>query len=124
MRRTIAGAVVGMMFVAAVASAQQTPATPDPKLVEAGKKVYETQKCGQCHTIEGKGGNLTKQFPLDGVASKMSEADIRRWMTHPAEMEAKLPSPPKMKMSMRKYNFTPADLDALVAYMLTLKAKK
>jgi mono/diheme cytochrome c family protein len=115
----IAGVVCG-----GVVSAQQTPAAQDPKLVEAGKKLYEAQKCMQCHTIEGKGGTLTKQFPLDGVASKMSADDIRRWLTHPAEMEAKLPSPPKMKMSMRKYSLTPADLDALVAYMLTLKEKK
>jgi mono/diheme cytochrome c family protein len=107
-----------------VASAQQTPAAQDPKLVDAGKKVYDAQKCVQCHTIDGRGGTLTKKYPLDGVASKLPAADIRRWFTHTVEMEEKLPAPPKPKMSSRKYDMTPADLDALVAYMLTLKEKK
>ena len=123
MRYVMAMVMAGLLGGGVVA-AQQTAAAPDPKLVEAGKKLYETQKCIQCHMIEGKGGTLTKQFPLDGVGAKLPAADIRRWLTHPAEMEAKLPTQPKLKMSMRKYVLTPADLDALVAYMLTLKEKK
>jgi mono/diheme cytochrome c family protein len=90
----------------------------DAKQIEAGKKVYETQKCATCHMIAGKGNKL---YPLDGIGSKLSAADIRRWITHPAEMEAKLPKPPTLKMSARKYNLKDADLDALVAYLESLK---
>jgi mono/diheme cytochrome c family protein len=90
----------------------------DAKKIEAGKKVYEAQKCATCHMIAGKGN---KMFPLDGVGSKLSSADIKSWITHPADMEAKLPKPPTMKMSSRKYNLKDADLDALVAYLESLK---
>ena len=121
--KQVLGMVVGALLLGTSISAQQQ-AAPDPKLVDAGRKVYAAQKCVQCHTIEGAGGTLTKQFPLDGVATRLPAADIRRWMTHPAEMEAKLNKPLKLKMSMRKYTFSEPDLDALVAYMLTLKEKK
>lgn len=90
----------------------------DPKLVEAGKKVFDAQKCIMCHQVAGKGN---KMYPLDGVAAKMSEADVRKWLTAPAEMEAKLAQQPKLKMSSRKYNLKPADIDALVAYLKSLK---
>ena len=93
----------------------------DPKVVEAGKKLYDAQKCATCHTIAGKGGSMTKLYPLDGVATKTSTADIRKWMTHPLEMEAKLEKKRTMKMSSKKYAFKDAEVDALVAYMLTLK---
>jgi mono/diheme cytochrome c family protein len=90
----------------------------DAKKIEAGKKVYEAQKCATCHMIAGKGNKL---YPLDGVGTKLSAADIKKWITSPAEMEAKLPKPPTLKMSSRKYNLKDADLDALVAYLESLK---
>ena len=92
----------------------------DPKLVDAGKKLYDANKCSQCHTIAGKGGTLTKLYPLHGVAAK-PVADIKKWLTAPAEMEAKLEKKPTMTMSSKKYAFKDAEVDALVAYMLTLK---
>jgi mono/diheme cytochrome c family protein len=122
MKHVMGIVVAGLLLGVAVPAAQQT--TPDPKLVEAGKKLYTSQKCVQCHMIAGAGGTLTKQYPLDGVGARLPAADIRRWLTHPAEMEAKLGKPLKLKMSMRKYALSEADLDALVAYMLTLKEKK
>ncbi len=85
--------------------------------VERGKAVYAEQKCSMCHAIEGKGN---KQAPLDGVGSKLSAADIRKWITSPKEMEAALPTKPKI--SMKAYpNLKPEDLDALVAYLESLK---
>lgn len=113
--------VAAVMAAWAAGAGLAAQGAPDPKLVEAGKKVYEAQKCVTCHMIEGKGN---KMFPLDGVGTRLPAADLRRWITHPAEMEAKLPKPPTMKMSMRKYVMSEADLDALVAYMVSLKEKK
>lgn len=104
--------MVGVFALGMSVSAQ------DAKKIEAGKKIYETQKCATCHMIAGKGNKL---YPLDGVGSKLSAADIRRWITNTAEMEAKLPKPPTLKMSSRKYALKDADLDALVAYLESLK---
>ena len=92
----------------------------DAKKIEAGKKVYEAQKCATCHMIAGKGN---KMFPLDGVGSKLSSADIKSWITHPADMEAKLEKVPKLKMSSKKYALKDPEVDALTAYMLTLTKK-
>jgi mono/diheme cytochrome c family protein len=86
--------------------------------VAAGLKVYEREKCATCHQIDKKGNS---RFPLDGVASKLTESEIRRWMTETARMEAALPKLPAVRMSAMKYKLKPADLDALVAYLLTLK---
>lgn len=84
--------------------------------VEKGKAVYAANKCQSCHLVDGKGN---KRFPLDGVGAKLSEADIRSWIVSPAEMEARLEKPSKIKM--KAYKLAPADLDALVAYMQSLK---
>jgi mono/diheme cytochrome c family protein len=101
------------MFVLSVSMGAQ-----DAKKIDAGKKVYEAQKCATCHMIAGKGN---KMFPLDGVGAKLSATDIKRWLTHTAEMEAALAKKPAMKMSSKKYELKDADLDALVAYLESLK---
>lgn len=118
MKRLVA--LAGMLAMSGAAVAAQG----DPKLIEQGKKLYDQHKCATCHTIEGKGGTMTKQYPLDGIATKMSVADLKLWFTSPAEMEAKLPQPPKLKMSSKKYAFSDADVAAFMAYMGTLKDPK
>lgn len=98
----------------------QTPQAPDPAQVKAGAALYDTLKCATCHAIAGKGN---ARYPLDGVGAKLSVADIRLWMTSSAEMEAKLKEPPRLKMStvMRSKKMTDEDVDALVAYMQSLR---
>lgn len=95
--------------------------TPDAKKIEAGKTAFGAQKCGTCHSIGGSGGKLASA--LDGVAKKLTEADIKKWLTNPAELEAKLPKKPAMPMStyLKTHKLTDPDVDALVAYMLSLK---
>ena len=111
--------ISGLTFAGVAAPrAQGTPAQ-----IEAGKKAYDAKKCKDCHTIGGKGGTLTKQYPLDGVGAKLSTADIISWLTHTADMEAKSEAKPKTKMSSKKIALTPAEVDGLVAYMSTLKTK-
>ncbi len=105
--------LLSLFFVPIAAVAAQDK-TAD---VERGKAVYTEQKCSMCHSIEGKGN---KQHPLDGVGDKLSAADIRKWITSPKEMEAALPAKPKISMKAFT-NLKPADLDALVAYMQSLK---
>ncbi len=100
-------------------SVRQSDARPTE--ADAGKKVYETRKCGTCHMVAGK-GNI--RFSLDGVGVKLSATDLRRWLTDTAEMEAALPRQPAVRMSEwmttnRKIN--DRDRDLLVSYLATLK---
>jgi cytochrome c2 len=85
---------------------------------DAGRKVYEREKCATCHQIEKRGNT---RYPLDGVASRLTSTQLRRWLTHPAEMEAALPRMPALRMSTMKYRLNRQELDALVAYLETLK---
>lgn len=115
--RNFVAVLAGVIMVSGVVFAQ----APDPKKVEAGQKVYDTQKCATCHAIKGTGGKLSTA--LDGVGGKLSEADIRKWLTDPASMEAKLPKKPTMPMStyLKSHKLNDPDVDALVAYMMSLK---
>ena len=83
-----------------------------------GEAVYTAQKCGMCHSIGDKGN---KKGPLDGVGSKYSAADMRLWMTDPKTMSEKTKA--TRKPDMKAYNLPKDDLDALVAYMMSLKKK-
>jgi len=105
-----------MVSAAGVPVAPVAPVPQDAAKIEAGKKVYDAQKCVMCHMIAGKGSKLS---PLDGVGTKLKADDIKMWIVEPATMEAKLATKPKIKM--KAYKLAPADLDALVAYMVSLK---
>lgn len=99
------------MLWTAVAGAQ------DKAKVEQGIKVYAATKCNACHSIAGKG---SKKGPLDGVASKLTEDEIRQWIVSAPEMTKKTKA--TRKPVMKNYAHLPKDdVDALVAYMMTLK---
>ncbi len=83
-----------------------------------GQAVYTAQKCQMCHAIAGKG---SKANPLDGVGGKLSADDIKQWITHPTEAAAKAKSTKKPPMPAKYGSLPAADLDALVAYMQSLK---
>jgi mono/diheme cytochrome c family protein len=86
--------------------------------VARGEKVYADQKCSVCHAIAGKGN---AKGSLDAVGSTLSADDIRAWIVDAKGMTAKTKAP--RKPEMRAYNLPKEDVDALVAYMLTLKKK-
>ena len=119
--RTVA--MLRVLSAAAVA-AVLIPATPrlasaqDAALVKKGETVYAAQKCQTCHAIAGKGA---KQNPLDGVGAKVSAADLRQWITDPVAMAAKVKSTKKPPMPNRYSKLPAGDIDALVAYMQSLK---
>jgi mono/diheme cytochrome c family protein len=81
-----------------------------------GEKVYADQKCSVCHSIAGKGNT---KGALDDVGSKLSEADIRAWITDAKTMTAKTGA--SRKPVMKQYSLPKDDVDALVAYMTSLK---
>jgi Cytochrome c. len=106
-------ALVGLAFLSAAAVSAQ-----DPKQVDAGKQLFSAKQCAKCHQIAGRGNKVNK---LDGVASKLSPAEMRKWLTTPLEMEATLDHKPKVKMSSKKMELKGADVDALIAYLQMLK---
>jgi mono/diheme cytochrome c family protein len=106
--RSIVMASVMCVGIAASAAAQDAKAK--------GEKVYTDQKCGLCHSIADKGN---KKGPLDGVGSKLTAAEIREWITDAKAMTAKTKA--TRKPDMKAYALPKDDVDALVAYLGSLK---
>ena len=106
---------VFMVLVSLTVASGVTIAGQDAKQVAAGKKLYETYNCQKCHKI----GDVGKLTPLDGVASKLTADEIKTWLVSPDEMTAKLKKKPKVKMKTQDYK--PGEVDAMMAYLLTLK---
>jgi mono/diheme cytochrome c family protein len=105
------GVAVVALFLSVQAQAQ------DKAVIERGTKVYAAQKCGVCHSIEGKGA---KKGPLDGVGTKLSAEEIRQWIVDAPEMTKRAKA--TRKPVMKNYAHLPKDdVDALVAYLGTLK---
>ena len=87
--------------------------------IERGMKVYTDQKCAVCHSIAGTGN---AKGALDDVGSRLTPDEIRAWLVNPAEMTKKTKA--ERKPPMRAYpNLAKEDVDALVAYLLSLKKK-
>jgi mono/diheme cytochrome c family protein len=82
-----------------------------------GEEVYAAQKCAVCHSVGDKGN---KKYPLDGVGSRLSETDIRDWLLNPDTQQAKKRGRPLMRMPSYR-NVPPEEIDALVAYLKSLK---
>ena len=113
-RLVLAFAAIALFGLATTAQAQ------DKALIEKGMKVYDAQKCSMCHSIAGKGN---AKGPLEGVGTKLTEADIRLWMTDPKAATAKF-KPARTSPPMKAFTSLPKeDMDAVVAYMLSLKKK-
>jgi mono/diheme cytochrome c family protein len=109
--RLFVATLFGGILLTSPASAQ------DAAQIERGQKVYVAQKCGNCHSVEGKGN---KKGPLDNVGSKLTEEEIRAWIVDAPAMTAKTKA--TRKPLMKAYKDLPKeDLDALVAYMKSLK---
>lgn len=99
--------------------ATQSVGAQDKAQIERGMKVYADQKCSACHSIAGKGN---QKGALDNVGSRLTADEIRAWIVNPAEMTKK--SKAERKPPMRAYpNLAKEDLDAVVAYMASLKKK-
>ena len=104
-----------IVFTLAVAA---TVAAQDAAAVKKGQDLYTAQKCSVCHSIAGKGG---KASALDGVGGKLSADDIKQWITHPKDAAAKAKSTKKPAMPAKYASLPAADIDAMVAYMQSLK---
>ena len=104
-----------ILMLAAILATSTVASAQDAK---KGEEVYAAQKCQICHAIAGKG---SKTNPLDGVGAKLSAEDIRNWIVDPAAMTAKVKSTKKPPMPAKYSKLPAAELDALVAYLQSLK---
>jgi len=101
--------------------AQQQPATQDEQ-VTAGRHIFETTACINCHAISGTAANgrfgpdLTHLMSRDTIASGAAEnttENLRLWIQEPDAIK-----PGSLMPAMR---LNDADLDALVRYMESLR---
>ena len=104
--------IAGVMLCVGVAA---SVAAQDAKVAQ-GEKLFVDQKCTLCHSIGDKGN---KKGPLDGVAAKLKTDEIREWITDPKGMTVKMKT--TRKPEMKVYTLPKEDVDALVAYLSTLK---
>ena len=107
-------AILGILACTAAGVSAQ-----DKAQVDRGMKVYADQKCSICHSIDAKGN---AKGPLDAVGTKLKAEELREWIVNPAEMTKKTKA--ERKPMMRAFpNLAKEDLDAIVAYMASLKKK-
>lgn len=100
------------LFILALA----LPAAAQDK-IDKGKQVYAAQKCQACHSVAGVGN---KKGALDDVGTKLKEDEIRQWIVAAPDMAAKAKA--DRKPPMKAYTtLSKDDLDALVAYLASLK---
>ena len=105
-------AVVGAFALAVPAFAQDAG---------KGKQAYDsaTPKCKVCHSIAGEGN---AKGSLDGVGAKLKADEIKAWMRTPKEMALKAKADRKPPMpAYSKEKMSDADLDAITAFLLSLK---
>lgn len=104
-RYVLALAVMGLMTGPSYAAGEQTA---------TGQEVYSTLRCSMCHKVNGAGG---KNGPdLSDAGSRRDAAWLKKYLVNPKAENPKNKMPP-VKTSA-------ADLDALVAYLMSLKAGK
>jgi mono/diheme cytochrome c family protein len=92
-----------------------TAAAQDAKVAQ-GEKLFADQKCTLCHSVGDRGN---KKGPLDGVAAKINAEEIREWIVDAKGMSAKTKA--TRKPEMKAYTLPKDDVDALVAYLATLR---
>ncbi len=110
--------LIGIMGVLALGAFASSASAQDK--VAKGAQVYADQKCSLCHSVAGKGN---AKGSLDEIGSKLKEAEIREWLTDPAGMATKTKATRKPAMPAKYASLPKDDLDALVAYLASLKKK-
>ena len=100
---------------------QKLPAVQDER-VAAGRRVYETQACVNCHTIRGTGStgrfgpDLTHLMSRDTIAAGAAlntPQNLRGWIENPDKF--------KQGSLMPAMHLTDQQLDQITAYLGTLK---
>jgi len=114
--RTLGISVIGVTLLLGSALSVSTASAQDKEQIDRGVKLYATHKCGVCHSVAGVGA---KKGPLDGVGDKLTEDEIRQWLVDAPGMAAKTKA--TRKPPMKNVKAPKEDIEALVAYMKSLK---
>jgi mono/diheme cytochrome c family protein len=109
MLRLVTGLVI-VVLAGTTAAAQDAAAR--------GEAVFAAQKCSLCHSVAGKGN---PKGPMEEAVGKLTAAEIRAWITDAKGMTAKTKA--ERKPAMKEFALPKEDVDALVAYLTSLKKK-
>jgi mono/diheme cytochrome c family protein len=109
MLRAIFVAILGATFAASAAA-------QDAKT--QGAKVFADQKCALCHSLDGKGN---PKGPMEDALRQLSDDEIRAWITDAKGMTEKTKA--TRKPPMKEFKLPKKDVDALVAYLSSMKKK-
>jgi cytochrome c oxidase subunit 2 len=103
-------------------AARQPQAVPPDPAVQRGQTVFMSGPCVMCHAIEGTPAGSQNGPPLTHLASRRTIAaatldntreNMSRWITNPQGIKPGTRMPPS--------NLAPAELDALLTYLQSLK---
>jgi mono/diheme cytochrome c family protein len=86
---------------------------------EQGAALFSAQKCTLCHSVAGKGN---PKGSLDAMIAKNKAEHIRQWLQDPEGMRAKQNA--TRTPAMKPVKLTPDQIDALVAYLTSVKPAK
>lgn len=102
---------------------QQRPATDPTGAAADGLAVFERRGCAECHAVDGlvepgdgRAPDLTHLTSRRSIAGGMLTSgsdDLRRWITDPHAI--------KDEVAMPSIELSPAEIDALVAFLETLR---
>ncbi len=107
--RFVKGVVTGlavMAFLTAAAAEEGRDA-----LIERGRTIYADQGCHGCHTMGAAGTPIASD--LSHIGAKYSERDLGDWLRDPSMQ--------KPTAHMPKIELTAADVEALAAYLASLR---
>ncbi|HEX4782555.1 MAG TPA: c-type cytochrome, partial [Usitatibacter sp.] len=105
------------------AEAQRRPAAPPTEaMAERGRRLFMSGSCMMCHAIQGTSANARKAPDLTHVASRAWLA-AGAFQNTPGDLAAWISDPQKIKpgANMPAQPLAPEDLQALVAYLGTLR---
>ncbi len=100
-----------------------TPRTPE-QLIADGKEAYELYECYNCHKIGGKGSTKKRGPKLDNIGNLLKAEDLKRKILDPKYIMAEgFEKEHKKGLMPDNYKeiMEEEELDALVAYLATLK---
>lgn len=92
-----------------------------PSLALAGgKEIFLEQKCTKCHKVTSEGIAATEEkekiVDLSGVGKNHDVAWFKQWLNKEVEQDSKVKPGEKVKHK-QKFKGTPADLDAIAAWL-------
>jgi mono/diheme cytochrome c family protein len=109
--------------VASVSAPMTAPEVVEPLAsgtapsIERGRAVYAEQRCSACHSIAGEGN---PRSPLDEVGTHLTADELKMWILGTGGAAESL-SVATQRRKQRYRSVSETDMNALVAYLQTLK---